>query len=202
MSGFLARSRRTFYKSLLQCIPGGLTFPALKFWMLIKFDFSSKTAFLLWSSHSQPLFWKKRPRACADVLHACWEGMEGEARDQMCWRKRTLDEIGIDAQARYPKTAEWCVRNLGSRPRNSRLRACIKNSNGNEGSLWPSRNSTKYRADDLCGNLICEYFCWMLGDPHLFFRQIASFSDSFHYIKKTKKICVSEVLIISRILFQ
>ena len=33
----------------------------------------------------------------------------------------------------------------------------------------PSRNSTKYRADDLCGNLICEYFCWMLGDPHFFF---------------------------------
>ena len=29
----------------------------------------------------------------------------------------------------------------------------------------PSRNSTKYRADDLCDNLICEYFCWMLGDP-------------------------------------
>ena len=26
----------------------------------------------------------------------------------------------------------------------------------------PSRNSTKFRADDLCGNLICEYFCWML----------------------------------------
>ena len=33
----------------------------------------------------------------------------------------------------------------------------------------PSRNSTKCRADDLCGNLICEYFCWMLGDPHFFF---------------------------------
>ena len=32
----------------------------------------------------------------------------------------------------------------------------------------PSRNSTKYRADDLCGNLICKYFCWMLGDPHSF----------------------------------
>ena len=31
----------------------------------------------------------------------------------------------------------------------------------------PSRNS-KYRADDLCCNLICEYFCWMLGDPHFF----------------------------------
>ena len=27
---------------MLQCIPGGLTFPALKFWMLIKYDFSSK----------------------------------------------------------------------------------------------------------------------------------------------------------------
>ena len=39
----------------------------------------------------------------------------------------------------------------------------------------------KYRADDLCGNLICEYFCWMLGDPHFFFRQITSFSVSFHY---------------------
>ena len=24
----------------------------------------------------------------------------------------------------------------------------------------------KYRAGDLCGNLICEYFCWMLRDPH------------------------------------
>ena len=32
----------------------------------------------------------------------------------------------------------------------------------------PSRNSTKYRADDLCGNLISEYFCWMLGYPHFF----------------------------------
>ena len=30
-------------------------------------------------------------------------------------------------------------------------------------------NSTKYRADDLCINLVCEYFCWMLGDPHFFF---------------------------------
>ena len=33
----------------------------------------------------------------------------------------------------------------------------------------PSRNSTKYRADELCGNLISEYFCWMHGDPHFFF---------------------------------
>ena len=27
----------------------------------------------------------------------------------------------------------------------------------------------KYRADDFCVNLVCEYFCWMLGDPHIFF---------------------------------
>ena len=50
-----------------------------------------------------------------------------------------------------------------------------------------SRNSTKYRAGDLCGNLICEYFCWMLSNPH-FFRQITSFSDSFHYTKKQKNL--------------
>ena len=66
----------------------------------------------------------------------------------------------------------------------------------------PSRNSTKYRADDLCFNLLCEYFCWMLGDP-TFFRQITSFSDSLHYTKKkTTKICTWEVLIISHITIQ
>ena len=32
----------------------------------------------------------------------------------------------------------------------------------------PSRNSTKYRADDLWGNLICQYFRWMPGDPNFF----------------------------------
>ena len=29
--------------------------------------------------------------------------------------------------------------------------------------------NVKYRADDLWVNLVCEYFCWMLGDPHFFF---------------------------------
>ena len=33
----------------------------------------------------------------------------------------------------------------------------------------PSQNSTKNRADDLCFNVVCEYFCWMLSDPHFFF---------------------------------
>ena len=36
----------------------------------------------------------------------------------------------------------------------------------------PSRNSSKYRADDVCGNLICEYFCWKLGDPNLFLQSL------------------------------
>ena len=53
-----------------------------------------------------------------------------------------------------------------------------------------SRNSTRYRADDLCVNLVCEYFCWMLGDPHFFFRQITSFSDSFRYTNKQKNLYV------------
>ena len=53
----------------------------------------------------------------------------------------------------------------------------------------PGQNSTKYRAEDLCVNLVCEYFCWMLSDHNcFFFRQMTFFSDSFHYTKnKTKK---------------
>ena len=50
----------------------------------------------------------------------------------------------------------------------------------------PSRNSTKYRADDLCDNLICEYFFGCSVTP-TFFRQITSFSDSFRYTKKPQK---------------
>ena len=30
----------------------------------------------------------------------------------------------------------------------------------------------------------------MLGDPHFFFQQITSFSDSFHYTKKQKNLYV------------
>ena len=29
--------------------------------------------------------------------------------------------------------------------------------------------SKTHRADDLCVNLVSEYFCWMLGEPHFFF---------------------------------
>ena len=35
--------------------------------------------------------------------------------------------------------------------------------------------------------MVCEYFCWMLDVPHIFFRQITSFSDSFYYSKKTNR---------------
>ena len=64
-----------------------------------------------------------------------------------------------------------------------------------------SRNSIKYRAGDLCGNLICEYFCWIIGDPHFFFGRSLPFLI-LSIILKTKKICVWEVLIISYTLFK
>ena len=66
----------------------------------------------------------------------------------------------------------------------------------------PSRNPTKYRADDLCGNLICEYFCSMLGDPHFFFGRSLPFLILSIILKNKKKICTWEVLIISHILFK
>ena len=50
-----------------------------------------------------------------------------------------------------------------------------------------SRNSTKYIADDLCGNLFCEYFCWMLGDPHFFFGRSLPFLILSIILKKQKK---------------
>ena len=54
----------------------------------------------------------------------------------------------------------------------------------------PSRNSTKYRADDLCGNLICEYFCWMLGDPHFFFGRSLPFLILSIILKNKKNLYV------------
>ena len=54
----------------------------------------------------------------------------------------------------------------------------------------PSRNSTKCRADDLCGNLICEYFCLMLGDPHFFFGRSLPLLIFFIILKNKKNLCV------------
>ena len=52
----------------------------------------------------------------------------------------------------------------------------------------PSRNSTK--ADNLCGNLICEYFCWMLGDPHFFFGRSLPFLILSIILKNKKNLYV------------
>ena len=54
----------------------------------------------------------------------------------------------------------------------------------------PSRNSTKYRADELCANLISEYFCWMLGDPHFFFGRSLPFLILSNILKNKKNLCV------------
>ena len=54
----------------------------------------------------------------------------------------------------------------------------------------PRRNSTKYRADDLCGSLICEYFCWMLGDPHFFFGRSLPFVILSIILKNKKNLYV------------
>ena len=50
--------------------------------------------------------------------------------------------------------------------------------------------STKYRADDLCVNLVCEYFCWTLGDPHFFFGRSLPFLTLSIILKNKKNLCV------------
>ena len=50
--------------------------------------------------------------------------------------------------------------------------------------------STKHRADDLCVNLVWEYFCWMLGDPHFFFGRSLPFLTLFIILKNKKNLCV------------
>ena len=51
-------------------------------------------------------------------------------------------------------------------------------------------NSTKHRADDLGVNLVCEYFCWMLGDPHFFFGRSLPFLTLSIILKNKKNLCV------------
>ena len=52
-----------------------------------------------------------------------------------------------------------------------------------------------------CVNLVCEYFCWTLGDPHFFFGRSLPFL-TLSIILKNKKICAWEVSIISHIRFK
>ena len=49
---------------------------------------------------------------------------------------------------------------------------------------------TKHRADDLCVNLVREYFCWMLGDPHFFFGRSLPFLTLFIILKNKKNLRV------------
>lgn len=49
------------------------------------------------------------------------------------------------------------------------------------------KNSIKYRADDLCVNLVCEYFCWILGEPHFFLGRSLPFLILSIILKKKKK---------------
>ena len=51
-------------------------------------------------------------------------------------------------------------------------------------------NLTKYRADDLCVNLVCEYFCWKLGDPRFFFGRSLPFLTLYIILKNQKNLCV------------
>ena len=57
-------------------------------------------------------------------------------------------------------------------------------------SACTESNSTKCRAGDLCGNLICEYFCWMLGDPHFFFGRSLPFLILSIILKNKKNLYV------------
>ena len=54
----------------------------------------------------------------------------------------------------------------------------------------PSQNSAKYRADDLCVNLVRENFCWMLGDPHFFFGRSFPFMILSIILKNKKNMFV------------
>ena len=47
-------------------------------------------------------------------------------------------------------------------------------------------DSTKYTADELSGNLISEYFFWMVGDPHFLFGRSLPFLI-LSIIPKSKK---------------
>ena len=59
----------------------------------------------------------------------------------------------------------------------------------------PGRNSIKYRAGDLCGKLICEYFCWIIVDPHFFFGRSLSFVILTIILKNKTNLCVGSFII-------
>ena len=58
-----------------------------------------------------------------------------------------------------------------------------------------SKTQQKHRAGDLGVNLVCQYFCWMLGDPQFFFGRSLPFPILSIILKSKKNLW--EVLIIS-----
>ena len=53
-----------------------------------------------------------------------------------------------------------------------------------------SKTQQKYRASDLGVNLVCQYFCWMLGDPQFFFGRSLPFPILSIILKNKKNLCV------------
>ena len=57
-------------------------------------------------------------------------------------------------------------------------------------SAHRAKHLTKCSADGRCVNLVREYFCWMHGDPHLFFGRSLPFLIIFIVTKNKKIMCV------------
>ena len=53
-----------------------------------------------------------------------------------------------------------------------------------------AKHLTKCNADGRCVNLVREYFCWMHGDPHLFFGRSLPFLIISIISKNKKILCV------------
>ena len=53
-----------------------------------------------------------------------------------------------------------------------------------------SKTQQKHRAGDLGVNLMCQYFCWMPGDPQYFFGRSLPFLILSIILKNKKNLCV------------
>ena len=53
-----------------------------------------------------------------------------------------------------------------------------------------SKTQQKHRAGDLGVNLMCQYFCWMPGDPPFFFGRSLPFLILSIILKNKKNLCV------------
>ena len=56
-----------------------------------------------------------------------------------------------------------------------------------------SKTQQKQRAGDLGVNLVCQYFCWMLGDPQFFFGRSLPFPILSSILKNKKNLCVGSL---------